>query len=219
MDNDKKMNNSKSDKFNEAYETILKMNGDLDGEDPRIVLSHLIHSSDPEGKKKELEKLKKIYTHITIPNGKMNLAQRILHGMYPIEKILIVILDNLFYQHKEGGNPIHNILKKYSILDESFNLTSNEYDLIISALLDLLEAPYPDVQNYDDLRINHIVLMKREHAGGLLKQLLKQGKLSQKNKEMIKRKGNLIVTPYSDIDYGVDFDMPSHLKSYFISID
>jgi hypothetical protein len=214
MNNDKKMNNSKSDKFNEAYETILKMNGDLNGQDHLYLFDPLIQYSDPE--RKELKKLKRLYAHVTSLDGKSSLAQliliRVIHD--DIEKGLLIILDNLYSQHKIGNNQIHDILMKRDILADILNLESNECDAIISVMLAFLETPCPEIRNFNDTVKYHDVLTNRLHAAHILGGLINHPKTTQISKETIRKKGDLIVI-YDSFEDDRELIGPVDLKTYF----
>lgn len=206
------LNRSAFDNFNDAYEAILKMNGDLNGEEPISVFSPLIQYPDPEDK--ELEKIKRLYTHVTVPEGKSFLARLILiRVVFDMKKGLLVVLDDLYFQHKIGNDKIREILKKNSLFSDNLNLETDECNAIISVMLDFLETPCPDVWSFNDLVKFRDKLMEREHAAHILLALKKYPKTSEKSKVTIQKKGDLIVI-YDSIEDDRDVIGTWRLRDY-----
>jgi hypothetical protein len=184
--------------FNEAYEAILKMNGDLNGKEHVRVFSPLIEYSDPEGKK--LEKLKRLYVHVKRDDAKGFLVR--LLGIRSFQKSFFVMLDYLCsYSQKIHNNNIRAILKKYS-LDADVNLEPDECDAIVSAILDFLETPCPEVRVFEDLDKFRIELTKREISMWILVVLDHYPTTPNKSRMMMQKKGDLIVC-YDESDYSL----------------
>ena len=100
--------------FNEAYEAILKMNGDLDGKDHVRVFGDLVHYPDPYGKK--FEKLKRLYVHVNRDDAKGFLVGLMGLGIRNFQKNIFVMLDYLCsFSEKVDNDNIRAIMKKYSL--------------------------------------------------------------------------------------------------------
>ena len=189
--------------FNEAYDAILKMGEDLDGEEPARLFSDLIQYPDPEGK--ELEKLKKLYIHVTRDDAKGFLVG--LLGIRSFKKSFFVMLDYLYsYSQKIENDSIRAILKKYS-LDAEVNLEPDDCDTIVSVMLGFLQTPCPEVRNSDefmfkDLDKFRVELHKREIAMWILVVLDHYPPTPSRSRMMIQEKADLIVC-YDESDYSL----------------
>ena len=206
--------------FNEAYEAILKMNGDLGGEDHVRVFSDLVQYPDPDGK--EFEKLKRLYVHVNREDAKGFLVR--LLGIRSFKQSFFVMLDYLrSYSRKVDNNNIRAILKQYS-LDANVNLQPDECNAIVSAILDFLKIPCPKVRNSDDLMMRdlerfRVELNKREIAMWILVVLDHYPKTPNKSRMLMQERGELIVCyDQSDYSYGVYPKSLSHCLSQWKEI-
>jgi len=203
----KTMNKNNVDGFNAAYKAILKMNGDLNGQDHVLVFSDLVQYPDPEGNEKKSEKLKRLYVHVKRDDAKGFLIGLLGLGVRNFQKNFFVMLDYLCsYAQKVDNKNIRAILKKYS-LNANINLEPDECGAIVSAMLGFLETPCPDVRISDefmmkDLNKFRIELNKREIAMWILVALNHYPATPNKSRMMIEEKGDLIVC-YDESDYSL----------------
>lgn len=193
--------------FNEAYEAILKMKGDLDGEDHVRVFGDLVHYPDPEGKK--FEKLKRLYVHVNRDDAKGFLVGLMGIGIRKFQKNIFVMLDYLYsFSQKVDNDNIRKILKKHS-LEDDIDLDPDECVVVVSAILKFLESPCPEVRNSQkfmlkDLNKFRVELTKREIAMWILIALIHYPNTPDKSRTMIQERGELIVSyDESDYSYGV----------------
>jgi hypothetical protein len=183
INNKRRSEGSLDDRLNAAYEKILDKNGEVDDallDDFALNQSH-----------REPERLISLYTQIKSQKAKNVFARWI--GSFHKKKGLILLLDNLYSQQIIGNDNIRAILKKYPLFAD-VNLESSECDEIISVVLDFLDIPCPEINDFDDYLKFMDDLINREKAARILVVLNEYYNTSMKSIMMIQNKGDLIAT-------------------------
>ena len=190
MKNEGKSNDNLDELLDVAYEKILAKNGEVDD----ILLSDFAMNQSH----RRPERLISLYTKIE--SQKVRHVIAIWIGAFHKKKGLILLLDNLYSQQILGNDSIRATLKKYPLFGD-VNLEPAECDEIISALLDFLGTPCPEINNFDDSFKFRDNLENREIATRILVVLNEYSNTWKTSKTVIQSKGDLIAT-YVLVDAG-----------------
>jgi hypothetical protein len=183
INNKRQFKDNLDDLLNAAYEKILDKNGEVDD----MLLSDFALNQSH----RKPERLISLYTQIKSRKVKHVIALWI--GSFHKKKGLILLVDNLYSQQIIGNASIRTILEKYPLFAD-VNLEPAECDEIISVLLDFLDIPCPEINDFDDYLEFIDDLINREKAARILVVLNEYYNTSMKSIMMIQNKGDLIAT-------------------------